>query len=103
MVVADYASSGATSCGDHFDFTNSTLIGDGLENTQRIIEENFNDNSMVGNGFEFGSDAYAFKIVSDLEYRNYDDWLIPSSGAMKAIFDNLHSQGLGGFDETVYH
>ena len=103
MVAKDYSVIGSTSWGDHFDLTNSALIGAGLENTQQIVDGNLNDNSSVPNGLEFGSDDYVFKIASDLEYRNYDDWFIPSSGSMKAIFDNVHSQGLGDFDETLFY
>lgn len=103
MVAADYSTIGATSWGDHFDLTNSTLIGAGLENTQQIVDGNLNDNSNVPNGLEFGSDDYVFKIISDLEYRNYDDWFIPSSDSMKAIFDNVHAQGSGNFDETLFY
>ena len=69
--------------------TNGDLIGDGFENTQQIVDGNLNDNSSVSNGLEFGSDDYAFKIVHDLEYKNYDDWFIPSSESAKAIYSNL--------------
>ena len=103
MVATDHSTIGATSWGDHFDLTNSALIGDGQANTQQIVDGNLNDNSMVPNGFEFGSDDYVFKIVSDLEYRTYDDWFIPSSGSMKAIFNNVHSQGMGNFDEMLFY
>ncbi|TYP98945.1 hypothetical protein C7447_102263 [Tenacibaculum adriaticum] len=103
LVATDYTAIGATSWGDHFDLTNSALIGAGLENTQQIVDGNLNDNSSVTNGFEFGSNDYVFKIVLDLEYKNYNDWFVPSSGAMKAIFDNVHSQGLGNFDETIFY
>lgn len=103
MVAADYSAIGATSWGDHFDLTNGAQIGDGLENTQQIVDGNLNDNSSVTNGLEFGSDDYAFKIITDLEYENHNDWFIPSSGSMKAIFDNLHAQGLGNFDETIFY
>ena len=103
LVVTDYSSIGTTSWGDHFDLTNGALIGDGLENTQQIVEGNLNDNSSVPNGLEFGSDDYAFKIVADLEYQTYNDWFIPSSGSMRAIFENLHSQGLGDIDENLFY
>jgi len=100
MVATEYADAGPTSWGDHFDLTNSEAIGAGLENTQMVVDGNLSDNSMVPNGFEFGSDNYVFKIVSDLEYRTYDDWFVPSKGSMEAIFDNVHAQGFGNFDET---
>lgn len=103
MVATDHSTIGSTSWGDHFDLTNGALIGDGLENTLEIVEGNLNDNSSVPNGFEFGSDDYVFKIVSDLVYQDYNDWFIPSSGSMKAIFDNVHFQGMGNFDETLFY
>ena len=103
MVATDYSSIGPTSWGDHFDLTNSTSIGGGLENTQQIVDGNLADNSTVPNGFEFGSDDYAFKIAYDLEFNSHDDWFIPSSGSMKAIFDNVHSRGMGNFDENVFY
>ena len=103
MVAADYSDLGPSAWGDHFDLTNGILIGNGLENTQQIVDGNLNDNSSVPNGLEFGSDDYVFKIVIDLEYRNYDDWFVPSSDSMRAIFDNVHSQGLGDFDETLFY
>jgi hypothetical protein len=103
MVATDYSVAGDTSWGDHFDLTNGELIGDGQANTQELVEGNLNDNSTVPNGFEFGSDDYAFKIVSDLEYRTYDDWFVPSKASMEAIYDNVHSQGMGDFDETNFY
>jgi hypothetical protein len=66
-----------------------------------IVDGNQNDNS--ADGFEFGSDDYAFKIVSDLEYNDNNDWFIPSRDSMKAIFDNVHSQGFGNFNETLIY
>lgn len=103
MVATDYSTIGSSSWGDHFDLTNGALIGDGLENTLQIVEGNLMDNSTVPNGFEFGSDDYVFKIATDLVYLDYDDWFIPSSGSMKAIFDHVHSQGLGNFDDTLFY
>lgn len=103
MVAADYSIIGNKSWGDHFDLTNGDLIGDGQENTQQIVDGNLNDNSNVPNGLEFGSDDYAFKIVYDLEYENYDDWFIPSHKSAEAIFSNLHLQGLGDIDETLFY
>ena len=103
MVAADYSTIGPTSWGDHFDLTTSALIGDGLENTQQIVEGNLNDNSMVPNGFEFGSDDYVFKIAYDLEYNTYNDWFIPTKDSMEAIYNNVHSQGLGNFDENLFY
>lgn len=103
MIATDYSEIGPTSWGDHFDLTNSATIGSGLDNTQQIVDGNLNDNSNVPNGLEFGSDNYAFKIAIDLDYLNYNDWFIPSSGSMQAIFENVHSKGLGNFDENLFY
>jgi len=102
-IASDYSSIGPSSWGDHFDLTNSAEIGAGLANTQQIVDGNLNDNSNVTNGLEFGSDDYVFKIVTDLEYQSYDDWFVPSGDSMKAIYDNVHSQDQGDFDETLVY
>ncbi|WP_223034417.1 hypothetical protein [Hanstruepera marina] len=103
MVATDYSSIGTKSWGDHFDLTNSAEIGAGRDNTQQIVDGNLNDNSNVPNGLEFGSDDYAFKIVTDLEHEGYTDWYVPSSGSMEAIFNNVHAQGMGNFDEAQFY
>lgn len=101
MVATDFSDIGDVSWGDIFDLDTSHEIGSGMQNTELIIQGNLNDNS--NDGVEFGSDDYAFKIVSDLEYRGFDDWFIPSSGSMGAIYENVHSQGMGNFDETLIY
>lgn len=103
MIATDYSEIGTKSWGDHFDLTNGDLIGDGQTNTQLLVDGNLNDNSTVPNGLEFGSDDYVFKIVTDLVYRDYDDWFVPSKGSIEAIFNNVHMQGLGNFDETLFY
>ena len=97
MVAADYSDFGVVAWGDVFEMDTSPSIGDGLLNTQQIVEGNANDN---GEG-EFDGDNYAFKLVIDLEYRNYDDWFIPSKNSMQAIYDNISSTGLGNFNDNV--
>ena len=66
MVAKDYSEIGGVAWGDHFDLDTGSAIGDGLENTQLIVDGNASDNSQVFGGFEFGSDNYAFKIALDL-------------------------------------
>ena len=99
IVATDYSQIGSVAWGDVFSLDTNTEIGSGDSNTQMIVDGNQNDNS--ADGFEFGSDDYAFKIVSDLEYNDNNDWFIPSRDSMKAIFDNVHSQGFGNFNETL--
>ena len=101
IVATDYSQIGSLAWGDVFSLDTSAEIGTGDANTQMIVDGNQNDNS--SDGFEFGSDDYAFKIVSDLEYNNNNDWFIPSRDSMKAIFDNVHSLGFGNFNESLIY
>ena len=101
IVATDYSQIGSVAWGDVFSLDTSAEIGTGDANTQMIVDGNQNDNST--DGFEFGSNDYAFKIVSDLEYNDNNDWFIPSRDSMKAIFDNVHSQGFGNFNETLIY
>lgn len=101
IVATDYSQIGSVAWGDVFSLDTSAEIGTGDTNTQMIVDGNQNDNST--DGFEFGSDDYAFKIVSDLEYNGNNDWFIPSRDSMKAIFDNVHSLGFGNFDESLIY
>ena len=101
IVATDYSQIGNVAWGDVFSLDTSTEIGTGDSNTQMIVDGNENDNST--DGIEFGSDDYAFKIVSDLEYNDNNDWFIPSRDSMKAIFDNVHSLGFGNFNESLIY
>ena len=101
IVATDYSQIGSVAWGDVFSLDTSAEIGTGDVNTQMIVDGNQNDNST--DGFEFGSDDYAFKIVSDLEYNDNNDWFIPSRDSMKAIFDNVHSLGFGNFNESLIY
>jgi len=101
IVASDYSQIGSTGWGDVFSLDTSAEIGSGDQNTEMIVQGNQVDNSE--DGIEFGSDDYAFKIVSDLEYNSKDDWFIPSSNSMRAIFENVHSLGFGNFDESLIY
>lgn len=101
IVATDYSQTGNFNWGDIFSLDTNADIGSGDLNTQLIIDGNLNDNS--SGGFEFGSDDYAFKVVSDLDYNGYNDWFVPSRDSMSAIYDNVHSLGLGNFDETIIY
>ena len=101
MVATDYSQIGSVAWGDVFSLDTSAEIGTDDVNTQMIVDGNQNDNST--DGFEFGSDNYAFKIVTDLEYNDNNDWFIPSRDSMKAIFDNVHSLGFGNFNESLIY
>ena len=98
LVATDYSDFGIVAWGDIFDLDTSPEIGSGLNNTQQIVDGNGNDNS--ANGIEHDGE-YAFKIVLDLEYRNFDDWFIPSRDSMQAIYDNVHLVEMGNFSELL--
>lgn len=99
MVARDYSSIGDVAWIDIFDLSTGAAIGDGLENTQLIVDGNANDNSQEG--IEHGSDDYAFKIVLDLEFEGFDDWFVPSKDSVEAIYNNVHSAGIGDFEESL--
>jgi len=101
IVATDYSEIGDVAWGDVFSLDTSAEIGSGDQNTHNIVQGNLSDNSI--DGFEFGSDNYAFKIVTELEYNGYSDWFIPSSGSMAVIFDHVHSRGMGNFDESLFY
>ena len=102
IVATDYSQIGNKRWGDIFDLDTSHQIGSGMQNTQLIVQGNLNDNSPANGGIEeFGSDDYTFKIVSDLEFNGFNDWFVPSSDSMEAIFTNVHSIGMGNFDEAL--
>lgn len=101
LVANDFSEIGNVAWGDVFSLDTSAEIGSGRENTDLIIHGNLNDNSV--DGVEHGNDDYAFKIVDDLIYNNYGDWFIPSSGSMSAIYENVHSNGKGNFDESLVY
>ena len=101
IVATDYSEIGDVAWGDIFSLDTSAEIGSGDQNTHNIVQGNLSDNSI--DGFEFGSDNYAFKIVTELEYNGYSDWFIPSSGSMAVIFDHVHSRGMGNFDESLFY
>jgi len=102
IVATDYSQIGNKRWGDIFDLDTSDQIGSGMENTQLIVQGNLNDNSPSNGGIEeFGSDDYIFKIVTDLQFNGFDDWFVPSSGSMEAIYTNVHSIGMGDFDEAM--
>ena len=98
LVASDYSEFGIIAWGDIFDLDTDSAIGTGQENTQQIVNGNANDNSV--NGVEHVGD-YAFKTVLDLEYRNFDDWFIPSRDSMQAIYDNVHLEEKGDFNESL--
>jgi len=77
----------------------SNAIGDGASNTALMITVM---NSEIA---QFETSA---QRCGDLSYNGYDDWFLPSSEELGAIWDNLvdngagQNSGTGGFDEEIY-
>ncbi len=49
------------------------------------------------------SETGAAKICDDLSLNTYTDWFLPSLYELGLMFTNLHTQGLGDFDEGTYY
>ena len=73
-----------------------TGIGGGQPNTDAIISF-FGDNKP----HKRISD-YAAKLCEDLESGGYDDWFLPSKDELNKMYENLYSEGVGGFAPDRY-
>ena len=63
-------------------------VGAGQANTMEIVNE-LGDN---------GGTDYAAKLADDLEHDGYTDWFLPSKDELELMYENLHEDGLGGFE-----
>ena len=89
MVVTPNAITGTSSWGclmESVPGAQNDSIGDGQLNTTAII-----DSSCMVQGAADIADAY--------DSGEFDDWFLPSKEDLKAMHDNLHLNGKGGFDE----
>ncbi|GFO75068.1 hypothetical protein BPLS_P5984 [Bathymodiolus platifrons methanotrophic gill symbiont] len=68
-------------------------IGTGEENTETIISNQCKS--------EDGGDIAA-KAASDYAHGGFGDWYLPSQDALKLMFENLKTVGLGGFSNENY-
>lgn len=66
-------------------------IGDGANNTSLIID-------VLQNNSETGRAA---QLCDALIFGPYSDWYLPSAYELKAMYDNLHLAGLGGFNQDI--
>ncbi|MBI9103746.1 MAG: DUF1566 domain-containing protein [Spirochaetales bacterium] len=74
----------------------STAVGTGAANTAAIVTA-YGDTEPYS-----GLTNYAAKLCSDLELNGYDDWFLPSKDELDLMYDNLKTQGLGGFASDSY-
>ena len=61
-----------------------------------------NTTAIVGALGDNGGTAYAAKLADELDHAGYSDWFLPSKDELDLIYQNLHDQGLGGFDTSTY-
>lgn len=70
------------------DVSTTTDLGKGLENTQTLAAAS--------------TETDAAHYCADLVSGGYDDWFLPSRTELVWMAENLHKQGLGGFNDTDY-
>lgn len=70
-----------------------TTIGSGLQNTLDIVSGDSLENK--------AADAcYTFSIIN--EGLTYDDWYLPSQDELSLMYENLHINSLGNFEQLKY-
>lgn len=73
-----------------------TAIGTGRQNTIDIVAQ-------YGNIEPYLNETdYAAKLCSDLSSGGYDDWFLPSIDELNQMYENLHTQNVGGFANVSY-
>jgi hypothetical protein len=65
------------------------LIGDGISNTQKIV-------NMQGEG------NYAAKLCDGLTEGGYSDWFMPSKDELNLMYENLQLKSIGSFEPNYY-
>lgn len=64
-------------------------IGNGPLNTSAIVSQ-------------IGAGSYAAQACNDLVLNTYSDWFLPSRDELTEVYNNLHVNGLGGFQNISY-
>jgi hypothetical protein len=79
-------------------------VGTGLQNTIAIVEFHDALNDFYNNPDNCSVNSngtVAAKICYDLVIGNFDNWHLPSEDEAELLYENLHLQGLGGFEANV--
>ena len=77
--------------GEEGEFETSTAVGTGKANTELVASKSTSKKKN------------AFKACMDYSANGYDDWFLPSKDELKLMFENLQSNGLGGFSGEDYY
>jgi hypothetical protein len=78
-------------------------IGTGLENSIAIVEfhDSFNDfYSNPNECSDISNGTVAAKSCLDYEVNGFDNWHLPSEKEMLLMYENLHLNGIGEFEEN---
>jgi hypothetical protein len=67
-----------------------TGIGDGQVNTSYIVL------------YHCSEAGIAAKLCDELTVGGYSDWFLPSKDELQLMYQNLHTQGFGGFSSAYY-
>ncbi|MEW6548149.1 MAG: hypothetical protein AB1407_01680 [Spirochaetota bacterium] len=74
----------------------STGIGTGATNTATLVSK-MGGAAYISKSADMTTNPnYAAKRCDDYSVGEYDDWFLPSKDELNAMFQNLHSAGLGG-------
>ena len=83
----------ASGYGDAFFIqANDSAIGSGEENTATIVA-GLEDDEQSGR---------AAQVAADFEVGGYDDWFLPSRDELELMYEELHLQELGDFQDSNY-
>jgi len=70
--------------------TTSSDVGEGLDNTSKILGQSGYDSANSG-----------ASICNEWVERTFDDWFLPSLDELEIMYDELHAHGVGNFPTTT--
>ena len=82
--------------GPNNDYDTKWQVGEGLDNTNLIKDLGIT----TGDGTNASKAAFDYSITKD--GTPYDDWFLPSKNELIKVYENLHKNGLGNFENERY-